>query len=78
VLIKGHVRNGRLVVDEPTDLPEGEEVDLTPLVGYDDDELTAEDEEGIRLGLAQIDQGETVPADQVFAEIRESLKARRR
>jgi hypothetical protein len=27
-VITGHVRNGRLVIDEPTDLPEGTEVGL--------------------------------------------------
>ena len=30
--LKAHVKNGRLVLDEPTDLPEGEEVELVPLV----------------------------------------------
>jgi hypothetical protein len=29
--IKAHVRGGRLVVDEPTSLPEGTEVELLPL-----------------------------------------------
>jgi hypothetical protein len=28
--LKAHVRNGRLVLDEPTDLPEGEVVELVP------------------------------------------------
>jgi hypothetical protein len=28
--LKAHVKNGRLVLDEPTDLPEGTEVDLVP------------------------------------------------
>lgn len=27
-VLTGHVRNGRLVVDEPSDLPEGTEVEL--------------------------------------------------
>jgi hypothetical protein len=26
--VRAHVRNGRLVVDEPTDLPDGTEIDL--------------------------------------------------
>ena len=30
-IYKAHVRNGRLLLDEPTDLPEGTEVDLVPL-----------------------------------------------
>lgn len=29
--IKAHVRAGRLVVDEPTTLPEGTEIELLPL-----------------------------------------------
>src|SRR3712207_1585864 len=29
--LKAHVHNGRLVLDEPTDLPEGEEVELVRL-----------------------------------------------
>jgi hypothetical protein len=29
--LKAHVKNGRLVLDEPTDLPEGDEIDLVPL-----------------------------------------------
>jgi len=28
---KAHVRGGRLVLDEPTDLPEGEVVELVPV-----------------------------------------------
>jgi hypothetical protein len=31
MVLKARVRAGRLVVDEPTDLPEGTEVDLLPL-----------------------------------------------
>ena len=33
--IKAHVRSGRIIVDEPTDLPEGAELDLV-VVGNDD------------------------------------------
>ena len=74
MLVKGHVRNGRLVVDEPTDLPEGAEVDLAPL--DDDDGFTAEEEEGIRKGLAQIARGETVLASDVFSRVNARLKSR--
>jgi hypothetical protein len=28
---KAHVKNGRLVLDQPTDLPEGKEIELVPL-----------------------------------------------
>ena len=33
--IKAHVRSGRIIVNEPTDLPEGAELDLV-VVGNDD------------------------------------------
>lgn len=39
---KAHVKNGRLVLDEPTDLPEGAEVTLSVTDG-DEDELTDEE-----------------------------------
>jgi hypothetical protein len=48
--LKAVVKNGRLVVDEPTALPEGTEIELLPL---DDD---FEPEERARL-LAAIDDG---------------------
>lgn len=34
--LRAHVRNGRLVLDEPTDLPEGQVVYLLPAGGDDD------------------------------------------
>jgi hypothetical protein len=34
--LRAHVRNGRLVLDEPTDLPEGAEVELVPMDEIDD------------------------------------------
>lgn len=48
--LKAVVRNGRLVVDEPTALPEGTEIELLPV---DDD---FDPEERARL-LAAIDDG---------------------
>jgi hypothetical protein len=37
--VRGHVRSGRLVVDTPTDLPEGSEVELVTVA--DDREVPA-------------------------------------
>jgi hypothetical protein len=31
MVIKGRVQGGRLIVDEPTDLPEGTEIEMVPL-----------------------------------------------
>jgi hypothetical protein len=64
--LKAHVKNGRLVLDEPTDLPEGEEIELVPL-----DESQAgrparyvvphpDDEANVREGLAEAERGEGV------------------
>jgi hypothetical protein len=52
--LRARVRNGRLVLDEPTDLPEGEVVELVPLpledaVAPDD---AFDDEERARLRQA--------------------------
>jgi hypothetical protein len=40
--LKAVVKNGRLVLDEPTDLPEGAEVELAVVDHGDDAELLAE------------------------------------
>lgn len=46
--VKAHVRSGRIIVDEPTDLPEGAELDLV-VVGNDD--LDEEDELALLASL---------------------------
>jgi hypothetical protein len=71
------VRNGRLVLDEPTNLPEGEVVELhdaDPYAGTDDlSGLTAEErarmEAAIDRGLADARAGRTVSAEELFREI---------
>ncbi len=73
--VKAHVKNGRLVMDEPTDRPEGEVVELIPLEaalarGGDalDDEARAALHDELRLSLA--DSNDLVDADEVLAELR--------
>jgi hypothetical protein len=75
--VKARVRNGRLVLDEPTDLPEGEEVELVPLDdvlanGGDDldDEERARLHRSIERGLEDVKAGRTVDAQQVIDELR--------
>ncbi len=75
--LKARVRGGRLVLDEPTVLPEGEEVELVPV-----DEVLAnggdflDDEERERLhqaidrGLEDGRMGRTTDARTVVAELR--------
>jgi hypothetical protein len=68
------VRNGRLVLDEPTDLPDGAGVPLQPV---DPDDLTDEERAALHAslerGLADLDAGRVV--DQ--ARIKEVLRATR-
>jgi len=47
--LKARVQNGRLVVDEPTELPEGTEVELLPL--DPGDWLDPADREALHRGL---------------------------
>ena len=75
--IKAYVRAGRLVLDEPTELPEGEEVDLVPLDEVlagggdylDDDERRAL-HESLRESIRQMRAGQTVDAAAALAELR--------
>ncbi|MGH7330859.1 MAG: hypothetical protein ACREJX_21120, partial [Polyangiaceae bacterium] len=72
---RARVHNGRLVLDAPTDLPEGTEVELL-LADRDDLEDDLDDEERARLhrelDLAgeEIARGEGIPAQEVLAELR--------
>jgi len=68
--LKAHVHDGRLVLDEPTDLREGTEVSLTVT---DDDELDegerARLHESLRRSIAQAKAGQFIDADQVIGKL---------
>lgn len=70
--IKARVTAGRLVVDEPTDLPEGVEVELLPL--DPGDWLEDSDREALHEALRQSDAdvaaGRLVDASEVLKELR--------
>lgn len=70
--IRARVTNGRIVVDEPTDLPEGTELDLVLNDGGDDldDEELAALNEHLEKSFEQIRLGKGRPADEVLAELR--------
>ncbi len=65
------VRNGRLIMDEPTDLPEGVVVELIP---SDGDALDEEERAALHADLdeswAQAETGKTGPADELIRELR--------
>lgn len=75
--LKARVENGRIKLDEPTDLPEGKLVELVPLDevflgGGDDldDVERASLDESIREGIHDAEAGRTRDAKIAIAELR--------
>lgn len=74
---KAHVRNGRLLLDEPTALPDGAIVELLPVDEVlanggdylDDDERAALHRE-LEASIAEAKAGHLVDASEVIAELR--------
>ena len=68
--VRAHVRNGRLVLHEPTDLPEGSEVELEA-VG---DDLDDEDRARLHAALDAADEelrtGKGIPGGEIIAALR--------
>ncbi len=69
--LKAHVRSGRIVVDEPTDLPEGSELEL---VVVESDALDEKDEQELvallDLALDDEDAGRKVNTEAFLKEAR--------
>ena len=70
--LKARVKAGRLVVDEPTDLPEGTVVELLPLDPGDwlDDEDRAALHQALRDSEDDVNAGRLVDADAILRELR--------
>jgi hypothetical protein len=69
--LRAHVHNGRLVLDEPTDLPEGEVVYLQPVEADElDDDERARLHEALRESIEQMRSGQTLDAAEALAELR--------
>jgi hypothetical protein len=66
------VRNGRLIVDEPTLLPEGTVLDL--IIDDEGDDLSEEERKAlhtaIERGWRSAEEGKVVPADQLIRDLR--------
>jgi len=69
--LKAHVRGGRLVLDEPSDLPEGSEVDLMPVGEADalDDEDRARLHASLARSADQFRAGQGIPAAEVLRSL---------
>jgi hypothetical protein len=75
--LRAHVKKGRLVLDEPTDLPDGEVVHLQlvdGIVANEDDGLDDEERAALHAELeasiAEADAGQTEDFAAVIAELR--------
>ena len=75
--LKAQVKNGKLVLDEPTDLPEGEIVELVPLDevlarGGDflDDEDRAALHRELDASIAEAKESKFIDAEDVLAVLR--------
>ncbi len=75
---KLQVKDGRLVLDEPTDMPNGTELYVVPaaqLKGVDvgddlDDAERAALDESIRAGIEDMEAGRTIDAKTAIAQLR--------
>ncbi len=69
--LKAHVRGGRLVLDEPTNLPEGAEVRVALVDGDDlDDAERAELHAAILAAEQELDAGQAVSEEELWARLR--------
>lgn len=73
-VVKARVHNGRLVMDEPTDLPEGDLVDLLVLMPDHRDGLDDASREKLHAALGRareaIEEDRLVDGEQVLARLR--------
>src|SRR5262249_22995524 len=78
--LKARVQGGRLVLDEPIDLPEGTEVELVPANEEDnlDDADRARLHESLLRSAKQFDAGKGVPSDEVLKRLGARDAPRRR
>lgn len=69
--LKAHVRGGRLLLDEPTDLPDGSEVQVE-VVDLDelDDEERAKLDAALAEAEAEFEAGEVVSEEELWATLR--------
>lgn len=70
--LEARVKNGRLILDEPTDLPEGTEIDLVPADWWDD--LTDDDRRRLEDALAHSEEdvraGRVITAEDALRRLR--------
>jgi hypothetical protein len=73
--LKAIVKNGRLTVDEPTDLPEGTEIELVPVELEFDNEERAQLLQAIEKGAEDIERGDHMDGFDFIAQMRTRREA---
>jgi hypothetical protein len=70
--LRAHAENGRVVLDEPMDVPDGTPLTVVPSYEGDDldDEERAELHAELRASLDEAKAGHLVDFDEVLAELR--------
>lgn len=69
--MKAHVHNGRLVLDEPTNVPEGAEVRIVAVDGDElDDQERAALHASIEAAESELDAGQSVTEQELWARLR--------
>ncbi len=70
--LKAHVRNGRLIMDEPTDIPEGSEIEL--VIADDEDNLDEKERErlhrALRKSWASAKRHDTRPVREIMHKLK--------
>jgi predicted DNA-binding antitoxin AbrB/MazE fold protein len=70
-ILRGRIESGRIVVDEPIDLPDGTEVEIAVA---ESDEMTAEEraelDASIERGMEQATRGEGSSVEDVLRRLR--------
>lgn len=67
--VKAHVKGGRLLVDEPTDLPDGAEVELTFVEEEHAPEERARLDAALAVSLEQARAGQLLDGDAVIRKL---------
>jgi hypothetical protein len=73
--LKAHVHNGRLVLDEPTDLPEGTEIELMAVDDDFDPEERARLLQAIEEGAEDFNRGDHMDGFEFVAQLRARREA---
>lgn len=76
--VKAVVKNGRLMVDEPTELPDGTEIELRPVDDDFDPQDRAQLLQAIDDGIGDFERGDHMDGFEFIAQMRSRREAANR